>query len=211
MWGLDVASGQLVNWSSARKTRHIGFAYIKATQGTYYINPSFGSQYVGAYKAGIIRGAYAFAIPGNSTATQQAKYLVAHGGRWSNDGKTLPAALDIEYNPYGSECYGFSQSGMRAWVSQWVDEYHALTKVWPTIYSTTDWWSTCTGNWSGPSKKDPLWIARYSRSAGALPAGYKVYTFWQYSSSGSIPGVSPVDLDRFNGPESQLVKLAKNG
>ena len=128
-----------------------------------------------------------------------------------NDGKTLPAALDIEYNPYGSECYGFSQSSMRAWISQWVDEYHALTKVWPAIYSTTDWWSTCTGNWPGPSKNDPLWIARYSTSAGALPAGYKVYTFWQYSSSGSIPGVSPVDLDRFNGPESQLVKLAKNG
>ena len=50
----------------------------------------------------------------------------------------------------------------------------------------------------------PFWIARYSTSAGTLPAGYGFYTFWQYADSGTFPG----DQDYFNGPMSGLQNLA---
>ena len=62
---------------------------------------------------------------------------------------TLPGALDIEYNPYGAECYGLSLSAMRTWVSSFVNQYHAKTGRWAVVYTTTDWWTTCNGNYSG--------------------------------------------------------------
>lgn len=203
--GIDVSSYQgNINWGSI--ARYLDFAYAKATEGTYYTNPDFYNQYVGPYKAGLIRGAYHFAIPNNSSGQSQADYFTKHGGGWSSDGKTLPGALDIEYNPYGSECYGLTHAQMVSWLHNFVNEYAFREHVYPVIYTTTDWWSTCTGNNNGFGSKDPLWIANYSAShGGTLPHGWGFYTFWQYRSSGSLPG----DQDVFNGAYSQLKAIAK--
>jgi GH25 family lysozyme M1 (1,4-beta-N-acetylmuramidase) len=209
--GIDVSSYQgNINWAAVAP--YIDFSYAKATEGTYYTNPDFYNQYVGPYDQGIIRGAYHFAIPPGSSGQAQADYFIGHGGGWSGDGLTLPGALDIEYNPYpnsyGNECYDFSQSQMVAWISNFVAEYAYREHVYPVIYSTTDWWATCTGNYGGFGSADPLWIANYSASGGGpLPSGWGYYTFWQYADSGSLPG----DQDVFNGAYTQLQTLARNG
>jgi GH25 family lysozyme M1 (1,4-beta-N-acetylmuramidase) len=205
--GIDISAYQgNINWGSVAP--HIDFVYAKASEGTYYTNPNFYNQYVGPYKSGLIRGAYHFAIPNNSSGQSQAKYFIHHGGGWSADGRTLPGALDIEYNPYGSECYGFTASQMKAWISDFVTEYAYLEHVYPVIYSTTDWWSTCTGNATRFHSTDPLWIANYGASGGGpLPGNWGFYTFWQYSSSGSMPG----DQDVFNGDHNRLKALATAG
>src|SRR5437763_3758440 len=70
----------------------------------------------GSYAIVMIRSSYHFAIPDNSGGATQADYFVAHGGGWSKDGRTLPGALDIEYNPYGATCYGLSHAGMVSWI-----------------------------------------------------------------------------------------------
>jgi GH25 family lysozyme M1 (1,4-beta-N-acetylmuramidase) len=205
--GIDVSSYQGdINWASVAP--HIDFSYTKATEGTYYTNPDFNNQYEGPYNQGVIRGSYHFAIPNNSQGNTQADYFVNNGGGWSNDGLTLPGALDIEYNPYGAECYGLSAAQMVTWLHNFVNEYAYRTGVYPVIYTTTDWWSSCTGNSGAFSTNDPLWIANYSASnGGTLPAGWGYYTFWQYADSGSEPG----DQDVFNGAESRLKVLAKDG
>jgi len=201
--GIDVSAYQgNINWASVAPS--IDFVYAKATEGTYYTNADFGNQYTGPYNQGLIRGAYHFGIPNNSTGASQADYFAHHGGAWSADGKTLPGALDIEYNPYGSECYGLTQSQMTSWIWSFVNEYAFDEHVYPVIYSTFDWWKTCTGNASGFQNDDPLWIACYCSAAGTLPAGYGYYTFWQYADSGSLPG----DQDVFNGAYSRLQALA---
>jgi GH25 family lysozyme M1 (1,4-beta-N-acetylmuramidase) len=204
--GIDVSSYQGdINWSTV--CPHVGFVYAKATEGTYYTNPDFYNQYEGPYNCGVIRGAYHFANPSNSQGNTQADYFVNHGGGWSGDGRTLPGALDIEYNPYGQECYNLTQSEMATWISDFVNEYAYREGVYPVIYTTTDWWSTCTGNYGGFGAYDPLWIANYNGSAGTLPNGWGFYTFWQYADSGSLPG----DQDVFNGAYSRLQVLADNG
>lgn len=205
--GIDVSSYQGdIDWASVAP--YIDFSYAKASEGNYYTNPDFENQYDGPYDNGVIRGAYEFAIPNDSTGAAQADYFIDNGGGWSGDGMTLPGALDIEYNPYGAECYGLSQSSMVSWIWSFVNEYAAREGVYPVIYSTTDWWTTCTGNNSGFAAYDPLWIANYSASAGGtLPSGWGYYTFWQYADSGSEPG----DQDVFNGAYSQLQVLADNG
>ena len=202
--GIDVSAYQgNLNWASIAPS--IDFAYAKATEGTYYTNPDFTNQYEGPYDQGVIRGAYHFGIPNNSTGATQADYFVSHGGGWSADGLTLPGALDIEYNPYGAECYGLTKAQMTSWIWAFVNEYAFDTGVYPVIYSTDDWWTTCTSNDSRFASYDPFWIARYSSSAGTLPAGYGYYTFWQYADSGSEPG----DQDVFNGAYSRLQALAR--
>jgi GH25 family lysozyme M1 (1,4-beta-N-acetylmuramidase) len=205
--GLDVSGYQgNVNWASA-KSAGASFAYVKATEGTGYTNPYFAQQYNGSYGVGLIRGSYHFALPDRSTGSAQADYFIAHGGGWSKDGKTLPGALDIEYNPYGATCYGLSQSAMRTWIASFINRYESRTGRWAVIYTTTNWWSTCTGNYSGFSANDPLWIARYASAVGTLPAGYSTYSFWQWDDAGTFPG----DQDVWNGTLARLQVLACNG
>ncbi|HET8601921.1 MAG TPA: lysozyme [Segeticoccus sp.] len=199
--GIDVSSHQgNVDWSrqwSAGKR----FAYVKATEGTGYHNPYFAQQYVGSYDVGMTRGAYHFALPNVSSGATQANYFVDHGGGWSRDGKTLPGVLDIEYNPYSGTCYGMSRARMRSWISSFVNQYRARTGRDAIIYTTTDWWRTCTGNTSAFSGTNPLWIARYAASPGTLPGGWSYHTFWQYAST-------PMDQDVFNGSSTRLRALA---
>ncbi len=205
--GIDISAYQgNINWGSVAP--YIDFSYAKATEGTYYTNPYFYNQYVGPYNYGVIRGAYHFAIPNNSSGQSQADYFIKHGGGWSGDDLTLPGALDIEYNPYGNECYKLTQSQMVSWIWNFINEYAYKEHAYPVIYSTTDWWTTCTGNYGGFAEYDPLWIANYSASGGGpLPRGWGFYTLWQYSAGGSLPG----DQDVFNGAYTQLKTLATKG
>ncbi|WEO99386.1 lysozyme [Streptomyces sp. FXJ1.172] len=202
--GVDVSSYQgNVDWRGlwGDGTR---WAYTKATEGTSYKNPYFTQQYNGPYNTGMIRGAYHFATPDTSGGSAQADYFVKHGGGWSKDGKTLPGALDIEWNPYGGDCYGKSHSGMVSWIRDFLNRYRSLTGRDAVIYTATSWWSSCTGNYGGFAANNPLWIARYASSAGTLPAGWSTYTMWQYTSTGKTVG----DHDRFNGGADRLKVLA---
>ncbi|GAB2829040.1 lysozyme [Streptomyces daliensis] len=202
--GVDVSSHQgNVNWSSLWSSG-VKWAYVKATEGTSYKNPYFTQQYNGSYNIGMIRGAYHFALPNNSSGASQANYFATNGGGWSKDGKTLPGVLDIEYNPYGATCYGLSQSAMVSWIRDFTTTYKARTGRDAVIYTTTNWWSQCTGNNSSFGSTNPLWIARYASSPGTLPAGWGFYTFWQYTSSGPIVG----DHNVFNGAYDRLKVLA---
>ncbi|MET7701176.1 lysozyme [Streptomyces sp. NPDC005485] len=205
--GHDVSSHQkTVNWQSA-KAKGARFVYIKATEGGTYRNPRFGSQYSGARNAGLLRGAYHFALPNKSSGTTQAKHFVRNGGGWSADGRTLPPALDIEYNPYSKhKCYGLSKSGMVHWIHAFSNEVKRETGRRPVIYTTTHWWNTCTGGSRAFAANHALWLARYnSADAGSLPAGWTYWTFWQYDNSGSLPG----DQNLFNGSMDRLRKFAK--
>ena len=201
--GMDVSSFQgNVNWSAAR-ANGARFAYVKATEGVTYRNPYFGQQYTGSYNAGIIRGSYHFALPDRSSGATQADYFVDHGGGWSRDGKTLPGALDIEYNPYGQVCYGKSWSSMVSWIHAFANRYKYRTGRDVVIYTTTNWWSMCTGNNSGFSA-NPLWIANYNGTAYPLPHGWSFYTIWQNADHGIFPG----DHDRFNGDITRVRAFA---
>lgn len=179
------------------------FAYVKATEGTTYVSPTYSAQYSGAAQVGMLRGAYHFALPDVSTGAVQADYFVDNGGGWTPDGKTLPGVLDIEYNPYGAACYDKSPAEMVAWIKDFSDTVRKRTGRYPVIYTTTNWWKTCTGNSPLFGTTNPLWIARYSDEVGELPAGWSKYTFWQYSTT-------PLDLDHFPGYYSQLKAMATN-
>ncbi|MBP3077298.1 lysozyme [Streptomyces sp. 604F] len=202
--GVDVSSHQgNVDWAGLWNSG-VKWSYVKATEGTYYKNPYFAQQYNGSYNVGMIRGSYHFATPNTTSGAAQANYFVDNGGGWSRDGRTLPGVLDIEWNPYGDQCYGLSQSAMVNWIRDFTNTYKARTGRDAVIYTATSWWTSCTGNYAGFGATNPLWVARYAASVGELPAGWGFYTMWQYTSTGPIVG----DHNRFNGAYNRLQALA---
>ncbi|MEV6161504.1 lysozyme [Streptomyces sp. NPDC052052] len=202
--GVDVAGYQgNVAWSTLWSSG-IKWAYVKATEGTYYKNTYFTQQYNGSYNVGMIRGSYHFATPDTTSGATQATYFANNGGGWSGDGKTLPGVLDIEWNPYGDSCYGKTASGMVSWIKDFTTTYKSLTGRDAVIYTSTSWWTSCTGNSSAFGSTNPLWVARYASAVGTLPAGWSYYTMWQYTSSGATVG----DHDYFNGALDRVKALA---
>ncbi len=210
--GIDVNRwNNTVNWTSVHGAG-VEFAYLKATEGTSTKDPNFNTYYPAAYYAGLVRGAYHIGLPNLSSGTVQADYFASNGGAWSADNQTLPGALDLEPNPYsGGYCYGLSQSSMVSWISAFANEYHARTGRWAVIGTTLSWWKLCTGNYSGFATRHPLWIVRWSTSAGTLPAGWSFFTFWQDTNCRKVSGISGcADGDYFNGDRTRLVALADN-
>ncbi|MFB8210152.1 MULTISPECIES: GH25 family lysozyme [unclassified Streptomyces] len=204
--GIDVSSWQGgINWSSVRGAG-IEFAWMKATEGLTYKDPTFSANYLNAYNAGVIRGAYHYARPDVSGGAAQADFFASNGGAWSRDNLTLPGVLDIE-----GTCYGYSQASMQQWILDFYNQYKARTGRDVVIYTSPSWWNTCTGGWSGMSARSPLWVANWTTGTPSIPSGFPFYTVWQYTSTGSVSGVSGnVDRDRFSGDRSRLLALANN-
>jgi GH25 family lysozyme M1 (1,4-beta-N-acetylmuramidase) len=222
--GIDVAAfqhpdtsaypdGAPINWSQVAAAGY-RFAAIKGTEGDYYVNPWGTSDVAKAKAAGLDVTAYHFAIPNVSGGAEQAQFAVEYSG-YATGARMLPLMLDIEYDPYVSsdhtnECYGLTASKMTAWISAFVATAKALTGQYPVIYTTADWWNTCTGG-SKAFTADPMWVAAYGFTSPPMPDGWSAYSFWQYTSSGTVPGVQPsggIDLDSFN---PQVVGLIDPG
>ncbi|PKW17240.1 lysozyme [Saccharopolyspora spinosa] len=201
--GMDVSGHQGdVDWPKAWADG-ARFAYVKATEGTGFRNDRFGQQYDGSHAVGMIRGSYHFGLPDRSNGADQANFFVDNGGAWRHDGRTLPGALDIEYNPYGEACYGLDPVAMSWWIADFSNTYHARTGRFPVIYTTTNWWNRCTASNPDFAPNNPLWIARYAPDIGPLPAGWHYQTIWQSSNKGSFPG----GQDVFNGSNKQLKRF----
>jgi GH25 family lysozyme M1 (1,4-beta-N-acetylmuramidase) len=198
--GVDVAdyqhpNGAAIDWPQVAAAGY-KFAFVKAAEGDYYANPYYASDLAQAKAAGLYVTGYHFAIPNVSDGASQADYALANGG-YAPDGRTLPLALDIEYNPYGSECYGLSPAQLVSWVSAFTAEVQRVTGQQPIIYTTADWWDTCTGD-STAFGSDTLWVAGYVGGNPPIPAGWGDWTFWQYTSRGSVPGITgSVDVSYF--------------
>lgn len=214
--GIDVSSdqGTGINWTDV--AADYDFVSIKSTEGNYYVDPDYATDAKDAEAAGMFVAPYHFANPPKSTGAAQADYAYDNTGDYKVGGQNLPMVLDIEYDPYAAEnntneCYGLSASAMVSWISSFVTEAAKDTGAAPIIYTTQDWWATCTGN-STAFASDPLWVAAYSSGTpGTLPYGTD-WTMWQYTSEGSVNGISgDVDLDYFGGSPQTETSLTGAG
>ena len=223
--GVDVSSLQhlnnpSVNWTSVASAG-MSFAGIKASEGNYYVNPYYAGDTAKNYEAdaaqavaaGLYVTPYVFANPysGNGTAAGQADYAATVINSSTAPSYTsshmLPLTVDLEPDPYVSsetnsnQCYGLSQSAMVTWITQFLAEAvkDLGTAKTPIIYTTAAWWNTCTGS-STAFAGHPLWLASYGVSNPSLPSGWNNYTFWQYTSSGTVSGISGGTDEDYLGP-----------
>jgi hypothetical protein len=93
--GIDVSHHQgEVNFLSAKEAGYT-FVFLKATEGSTFVDPRFASNRERAAAAGMLVGAYHFFRP-KSDATAQALHFVRTVGSLRN--RELPPVIDIEDN-----------------------------------------------------------------------------------------------------------------
>lgn len=195
--GIDVASYQgYPNWTSVKNSGR-KFAFTKATEGTTYTNPYFATNWSRMKSAGLIRGAYHYGRPGTDP-TSQADYFCNKVAPTHGD---LQMMLDIETTD------GKSSSQVRSWIVTFINRIVYRTGRPGIIYTGFYFWRDSAGN--GSNLNCPLFLAAYVNDPSPyIPAAWSYFTFWQYTSSGSVPGVSGnVDLDCFNGSLTGLNNL----
>jgi GH25 family lysozyme M1 (1,4-beta-N-acetylmuramidase) len=192
--GVDVSSfqhpgGATIGWRSVARAGY-RFAFIKSTEGTYYVNPYFKTDVARAEAAGLLVAAYHFANPASSGGAAQASYALRHGA-YRADGKMLRMILDIEPDPYLSQfCYGLTPRQMVSWIAAFMSRAQRVTGLRPVINTQPAWWKTCTGG-TAAFARDQLWVQDPSRRAAPrLAKGWTRWAWWQYSITARVPGIS---------------------
>ena len=193
--GIDVSHWQgSIDWAAVRGSG-VDFAFIKATEGGTYTDPRFARNWAAAADAGVMRGAYHYFRPNVDPVTQAENFLRA-ARIGPND---LPAVLDVETSD------GVAGDALLRAVRTWLETVERATGKRPIVYTYPDFWNRYA---SGPVGPYPLWIANYGRDQPLVPIGWTDWTFWQYTSTGRVPGiVGDVDQNRFNGGRAQLAAL----
>jgi lysozyme len=196
--GIDVSYHQeTIAW---RRVRQAGvlFAFIRVADGVSLADPRFASNWAGAKRVGVLRGAYQYFRPEDS-AIAQADLLIAAIRR---DPGELPPVIDVEADG------GQPPAQLAARVRAWVERVRAELRVEPIVYTGPDFWRERAGgaDLAGP----PLWLAHYTQGCPAVPSPWTRWTFWQHTDRGAVPGVDgPVDLNLFAGDYLALEELAR--
>lgn len=197
--GVDVADyqhpgGAAIDWPQVAAAGY-KFAFIKATEGDYYVNtastspsqPGYARESAAAEAAGLYVMPYAFAnpYPGNGTSahpsdgsgTCQADYawraIAAASPAYTSSALSLPVVLDIEQDPYvatqasnANQCYGRSPAAMATWIGDFLTEMTADSGKPPIVYTNPTFWSQCVGG-----------RASFTTSAGAA-GSFRSYPLW---------------------------------
>ncbi len=188
--GIDVSRYQdVINWQSvsAMEARDlkIGFAFIKATEGTNRIDPQFRRNWLKAEENQITKGAYHFFIPTKSGKKQAANFTQIVNLQPGD----LPPVLDIE------KTFGAKAEIIKKESRIWLDEVERFYKVKPIIYTNIDFY---THYLQDDFSDYPLWIAHYLQAE--KPRLDHPWVFWQHSETGRVNGIlSPVDFNVFIG------------
>jgi len=223
--GIDVSAIQgSPNWASV-KGSGITYAWCKATEGFTFNDASFANNMVNAKAAGVLVGAYHYARPDNQVGVAGAQQEAEHfWGIVSNyikgGGSYMVPVLDIETGLTGA---GYTRATLSQWVNAWCVAVtnRAFTNgivLKPLVYTYVDyastWLDNTVTNW-------PLWIAQYPGSppdpqtaspSGTSPWAASNWQFWQYSSTGTVPGISGnCDRDVFNGTSNGLYNFVIGG
>lgn len=197
--GIDVSKWQQgINWMSVKNAGTV-FAFCKASEGASYIDPYFTQNWPAMKIAGVLRGAYHYGHP-NVDPTAQAEHFMRTVRPVKGD---LPLVLDLESHD------NKTKPQIWAWTQTFVNRIKAKMGRAPIIYTGFYFWKDEVGN---PTNNlgCPLWLPNYGSSpANLIPAAWNSWTFWQYSSTGTIPGITGnCDRNYFNGSLSQLRALA---
>ncbi len=196
--GLDVSHHQdAIDWADVSGD-DVDFVYIKATEGSDWIDPRFEENWSGADQAGIARGAYHY-FRFCRTGEEQATHFLATVPPQSS---TLPPAVDVEYTGNCGRQRG--PESIRAELKAFIDIVSDAYGRTPLIYADSDAYRRLV---TGHFDDVPLWIPTLGEEPG-LPDN-RDWTFWQHNHQGEIAGITGhVDLNVFVGSRLSFARLA---
>jgi lysozyme len=196
--GADVSSYQAtIDWANIAADGGLSFAIAKATEGLTVHDSEFAANWSGMKSNHIIRGAYHFFHSQDDGAAQADVFLAQVGTLEADD---LPPFLDWEATDTGTTS---AQAIQRA--QAFIDEIYVKTGRTTVIYTYPSFWAGL-GNTSQFASY-PVWFANYGVTCPNIPSPWTGWVFWQYSSSGTVPGMNctgACDVDEFNGTLADL-------
>ncbi len=204
--GIDVSHHQdTIDWPDVAASGQ-RFAFNKATEGRSFVDPLYAINKFNAQAAGLVFGAYHFARPDDSAndAVREADHFVTTAQL--TPGNLIPV-LDIERTG------GLSHAGVTKWILTWLARVTERLGVRPMVYTSPSGWATRTGDTTAVAEAGytVLWVAHWGVAEPRLPAddwaGHG-WTFWQYTSQGSVPGIDGrVDLDWYESDDFRPVTI----
>jgi lysozyme len=197
--GIDVSKWQgTVNWQRVRAAGK-QFAFARVSDGTRVIDPCFDGNWAELGRLGFFRGVYQM-FRASQDPQAQAELLVRKVGTLGPG--DLPPVLDLELSD------GQPNEVVIERALLWLKSVEEQLGHAPIVYTAHYFWKQL--GFPEGFESHPLWVANYDVSSPRLPPSWQRWSFWQYSQSGHVPGISgAVDLDRFNGTLSDLVQLAR--
>lgn len=163
--------------------------YVKATEGTTFVDSTYRRRVREARRAGMPIGAYHFARPDGDDAAAEARFFLEHSD--IRVGDMLPM-LDLE------EMEDLSLSELTTWTGIWVTTVKRTLAgrgmaAQPIIYTRFN---------LGDGFGCMLWVARYSDDfrAPAIPTPWRRAAIWQHSDGQfgavkNVPGFGAVDAN----------------
>jgi len=181
IYGVDVSDHQgRIDWRAVGRS-DVSFVFIKATEGSTYVDSDFASDLAEARSAGLLVGAYHFFTLCSPGATQAANFL-----KIAPPGSTvLPPAVDLELS--GNCSARPSRSEVETQLSTFVRLVESATRQPVISYVSASF-----------EQRYPLGAASsglfWKRSVLRRPSGQ--WAIWQVDGFAQVDGITgPVDLD----------------
>lgn len=175
--GIDVSHYQgKIDWEQVANGTAISYAYLKATEGASLVDNTYARNLAEARRVGLSVGSYHFYRP-NIDWRQQFNNMTSVVKKEEQD---LVPIIDIEHR--GSVSAETFIADLRAFIAK-VTEYYGKK---PLLYTYHNFYNRYL---TGEFTDYHFMIARYRNDCPTLDDG-KDYIMWQYTSTGSIPGIT---------------------
>ena len=199
--GIDVSSYQgKIDWGVLSR-QNISFVFIKATEGSTFVDKSFDYNFTEAQKTSLAVGAYHF-FSYDSGGQAQAENFINTVTPFEG---MLPPVIDLEF--YGDkEKDPPDRESVSAQLKIMLEllEKHYGQK--PIIYATEKSYKLYLSN---DYEEYDIWI-RNVISKPKLSDG-RTWTFWQYTNRGKLDGYNGkekfIDLNVFNGTKEEYASF----
>ncbi len=199
IYGIDISNHQgEINWSKVKEWegKPMQFIYIKATEGSTYVDKRYEANVKGAKKQGFLVGSYHY-FRTTSDPEEQFKNFKRNV---TKDNQDLIPLVDVEETKNWDSAT-FHKNFKKFLV---MVEKHYGKK--PLIYTVNSFYNK---NLSGKYSDYQFLIGRYGENSPNMRDKHD-WTIWQFSESGTIDGIpKPVDIDLLN-PKFTMKTLMLN-
>jgi len=196
--GVDVSSYQgVIDWKTLAD-QDISFVFLKATEGSSFVDGSFAYNYGEARKTELRVGAYHF-FSYDSGGSTQADNFIETVEKYEG---MLPPVIDLEF--YGDKKENPpSQADVRKELDIFIEKVTEYYGMKPIIYATEKSYSLYL---DGAYEDCDIWIRNVYMPPG-LSDG-RDWTFWQYTDKGLLEGYQGeekyIDINVFRGTREEF-------
>ncbi|SEO60565.1 GH25 family lysozyme [Paenibacillus sp. OV219] len=174
----------IIDWKKVKADGVMG-VFIKASEGTTFVDDKFKTNANEATAAGIKVGFYHYVHPESNNAKSEAAHFASVVSGVKTD---FPHVLDVE-----GDAEQVSVSKLTQWCVDWLQEVEQLTNH-PTMLYTGAYFAR--DNLTQPLGQWPLWIAHYGVTTPLANDTWSEWSVFQFSENERVSGIGgDVDMN----------------